>query len=118
MGPRGGRKAGHYAAVAAAGVLLAGALVAAYVAILADGMRCDDSCPSEPEPGTVWWLDPDAVQWSVQLWLAVGALALAAGALVLVRKRRYVLAAICAATTVGLALEWMSILHEARWGGF
>lgn len=107
-----------YAAVASAALLFAGAVAAAFIGILANGLRCDDSCPGEPPPDSVWWLDPRAAQWDTQLWLSLGALLAASVGLWLAIKRRYALAVGCAIVTVGLAFEWIAILHEAHWGGF
>jgi hypothetical protein len=111
-------RARRYGAVVCASLLLAAAVVSAYLGILANGMRCDDSCQSEPPLNELWWLDPNAAQWDTQLWLALGALGFAALAFALTLKRRYAAAALCAPVTVGLGVEWIAILHEGHWGGF
>ena len=114
---RSGPKAA-YAAVASAAILTAGASVGAFIALLANDMRCDESCSFDPGPAPVWWVDANASEWTTQLWLALAALAVAIAGLVLAVRRRCVLAAVCVAVAVWLGLEWMSILHEGHWGGF
>ena len=98
-------------------LLLVGAVVAAFIGIIANDLRCDDSCSPRPEFRDLWWYDPNAAQWDTQLWLALGAVGIAIVVLALTIKRRYVVASFLGALTVILDLEWMAILHEGHFGG-
>jgi len=89
-------------------VNLAGAIVVALVGLIADGLRCDDSCSVAPG----WRNDPSAWQWhgSFILSLVILGSALVLAVAVLLQRARSL-----GSVAVGVQLAALVILEVLAW---
>lgn len=109
---RGSDKARRAAGFASMAVLV-GAFLAAAVALVHFGYRCDESCdePALPEFRTgLWWHSRDAWQWTAQLGLAGLGFAAAVGVVHWAGQDRYKHATAALFACAALFAVWAAML--------